>query len=125
MVFNPSARHRGTSLNEQLFKGPDLLISLIGVVMRFRIFPYPISGDIEKMYHQVRVPSHQQSLLKFLWRNPGSDEPQKTYQMAVHIFGAVSSPTSCIFALRRTAEDFGHLYPHLASKVLSNIYTIT
>lgn len=122
VVFNPSARHRGTSLNEQLFKGPDLLTSLIGVVMRFRISPYPISGDIEKMYHQVRVPSHQQSLLKFLWRNPGSDEPPKTYQMAVHIFGAVSSPTSCIFALRRTAEDFGHLYPHAASKVLSNIY---
>jgi hypothetical protein len=42
--------------------------------------------------------------------------------MTVHFFGAVSFPTTCIFALRHTAEDFGHLYPNVANKVLNNIY---
>jgi hypothetical protein len=74
------------------------------------------------MYHQVQVPKQQQSLLKFLWRTHGNKDPPTTFQMTVHIFGAVSSPTTCIFALRRAAKDFGHLYPNVANKVLSNIY---
>jgi hypothetical protein len=121
VVFNPSARFRGTSLNEELFKGPDLLTPLIGVLLRFRQRPHAISGDIQKMYHQVKVPDHQQSLLRFLWRNPGSREEIKTFQMTVHVFGAVSSPTSFIYALRRTAEDFGPKYPSAAERVLNNI----
>ncbi|XP_046632214.1 uncharacterized protein LOC124311889 [Daphnia pulicaria] len=122
VVFNPSARFRGTSLNEELYKGPDLLTSLIGVLLRFRLHPCAISGDIQKMYHQVQVPEHQQSLLRFIWREPGSTEDPQTFQMTVHVFGAVSSPTSCIYALRRTAEDFGPQYPGAAEKVLKNIY---
>lgn len=49
VVFNPSARFKGISLNDQLYKGPDLLTSLIGIIMRFRRLPVPISGDIEKI----------------------------------------------------------------------------
>lgn len=122
VVFNPSAPHKGTSLNEQLYKGPDLLTCLNGVLLRFRQYPYPISGDIEKMYHQVLVPQHQQSLLRFLWNESGDASEPKEYQMKVHVFGAVSSPTSCIYALRKTVEDFGNQFPHVADAVLNNIY---
>jgi hypothetical protein len=122
VVFNPSAHYKETSLNEQLFKGPDLLTCLIGVLLRFRQFPVPISGDIEKMYHQVLVPKQQQSLFRFLWKNPGDVGEPKEYQMTVNIFGAVSSPTSCIYALRKMAEDFGSRFPDVADSVSKNIY---
>ena len=73
------------------------------------------------MYHQVLVPETQQSLFRFLWKNPGDvGEPQE-YQMTVHVFGAVSSPTSCIYALRKTA-DFGSRFPDVADSVFKNIY---
>lgn len=42
--------------------------------------------------------------------------------MTVHVFGAVSSLTSCIYALRRTAEDFGPQLTQAAERVWNNIY---
>lgn len=122
VVFIPSARYKGTSLNEQLYKGPDLLTSLIGVLLRFRQCPVPISGDIEKMYHQMLVLKHQQSLFRFFWNSPGDLREPKEYQMTVHVFGAISSPTSCIFTLRKTAENFGSRFPNVAEVILNNIY---
>ncbi|XP_032798778.2 uncharacterized protein LOC116935610 [Daphnia magna] len=122
VVFNCSAQHNGISLNDMLHQGPDLLTSQVAVLLRFRQFPVPISGDIEKMYHQVQVPASDQSALRFLYQAPGINEPIKAFQMTRHVFGAVSSPTTCIFALRKTTEDNRHLYPKVADLVLSNTY---
>ena len=67
--------------------------------------------------------THQQkSLFHFLWNDSASTAVPKEYQMAVHVFGAVSSPTTCIYALRKTTEDFGSRFPTVAAVVLNNIY---
>ena len=42
--------------------------------------------------------------------------------MTVQIFGAISSPSVCAFALRRTTEDNKAKFPEVASKVISNFY---
>lgn len=42
--------------NEQLLQGPDLTISLVGVVIWFRQEPAAIMVDMEAMFHQVKVP---------------------------------------------------------------------
>jgi hypothetical protein len=75
VVFNCSAWHNGISLNDMLYQGPDLLTSQVAVLLRFRQFPVPIAGDIEKMYPQVQVPASDQSALRFLYQAPGSNEP--------------------------------------------------
>ena len=55
VVFNCSARYRGTSLNERLLHWPDLTNTLVAVFLRFRQEPVALMADIEAMFHQVRV----------------------------------------------------------------------
>ena len=55
VVFDCSARFFGTSLNDHLLQGPDLMNSLAGILCRFRQKPVAFMCDIEKMFHQFRV----------------------------------------------------------------------
>lgn len=106
VVFDCSARFGGTSLNDQLLQGPDLTNRLVGVLTRFRQEPVAFMGDIDAMFHQVRVPEGQRDFLRFLWWPEGdlTRDPEE-YQMNVHLFGAVSSPSCSNFALRKAADD--------------------
>ena len=87
-------------------QGPDLTNSLVGVLLRFRQAPVAFTADIESMFYQVRVPSDQRDFLQFLWWPEGnlSNEIEE-YQMNVHIFGAVSSPSCANFCLKQAADD--------------------
>ena len=112
VVFDCSAKFRGLSLNSMLHKGPDLTNSLIGVLTRFRGERVAVTADIESMFHQVRVPEHDSSFLRFLWWDDGNLAGElQEYQMLVHLFGAISSPASANFALRRTAADNKQCFP--------------
>ena len=55
VVFDAAAKHDGTSLNDNLMTGPDLLNSLFGVIQRFRLFEIALVADVQAMFHQVRV----------------------------------------------------------------------
>ena len=48
VVFDTGATFQPTSLNENLLKGPNLLNSLIGILIRFRKEEFALSGDIER-----------------------------------------------------------------------------
>ena len=123
VVFNAAAKVNGTSLNDCLMKGPDLLTSQLGVFLRFRKDSVALSSDIKAMYHQVRVPEEEQAAFSFFWRDPCDAEAEiGTYRMTRHVFGAVSSPSSCIYALHRTADDNEEEFSDVAPCVRKNFY---
>ena len=66
VVFDAGARYENTSLNEKLYKGPNLLNSLVGTLLRFRQGKYSVVADIEKMFHQVKVEEKDRDALRFL-----------------------------------------------------------
>ncbi len=104
VVFDCSAKFHGSSLNDQLLQGPDLTNSLLGVLTRFRLERVAFIGDIDAMFHQVRVIREHQNFLRFLWWPQGDlDASLQEYAMTVHLFGATSSPSIANYAMRSTA----------------------
>ena len=66
VVFDSSASYEGVSLNEVLFRAPDLNNSLLGVLMRFRKKQVAITADIEHMFNCFVVKEDHRDFLRFL-----------------------------------------------------------
>ena len=99
-MFDAAAKYCGTSLNENLLKGPDLLSNLIGIILHFRINEFAVMGDIVQMFHQVNVPTTDRDVLQFLWRD-NVKHPTEDYIMNVNIFGKKDSPCCSQWALKQ------------------------
>ena len=121
-VFDAASTFAGTSLNEELLQGPDLINNLVGVLVRFRQDPFALITDIESMFHQVRVIPEDTDALQFLWTDGDLQKPEE-YKMLVHIFGAKSSPCCANRALQETANDNEAKYSKLVADVVQrNFY---
>ncbi len=78
VVFDCSARYKGTSLNDHLLTGPDLMNSLTGILLRFRQHPVALMCDIERMFHQFHVIEADRDYLQFLWWRNGDFDTAST-----------------------------------------------
>ncbi|XP_046898685.1 uncharacterized protein LOC124482244 isoform X1 [Hypomesus transpacificus] len=123
VVFDGSAKYKGTSLNEHLLSGPDLLNSLNGVLIRFRRHQVALLCDIEKMFHQFHVYEADRDYLRFLWWKNGNlnTEPQE-FRMKVHLFGAASSPGCANYGLKHLAKENETRFPLASQFMLKDFY---
>lgn len=103
IVWNSSQEFRGISLNDLLYKGPDVLNPIRGVLLRFRNGLHAALGDVRKMYNSVWLKDEEVHLHRFLWRdNPGDD----IEEFAVVRVNIGDKPAGCIaqVAMRETAN---------------------
>ncbi|XP_055366070.1 uncharacterized protein LOC129604298 [Betta splendens] len=123
VVFDCSAKFRGISLNDSLLTGPDLINSLVGVLCRFRKETVAVVCDIERMFHQFYVAPEHRNYLRLLWWEDGQlqSEP-KEYRMAVHLFGAASSPGCANFGLKYLARQHKDNFPSASAFIEKNFY---
>ena len=123
VVFDCSANFQGTSLNQHLLSGPELVNSLVGVLCRFRENIIAVVCDIEQMFYQFAVPVEQRDFLRFLWWEKGDlARDPKEFRMTVHLFGASSSPGCCNFGLKHAARLSKGEYPLASQFVDRNFY---
>ena len=120
-VCNAACTFGGTSLNDVLLPGPDLLADLIGILVRFRLYPVAVCADIEAMFMQVEVPQNEQKFLRFLWRADVSQEIE-VFQYLRHIFGATSSSTCANFTVQKVAHDDKVDFSLASQSVLNSFY---
>ena len=106
VVFDSSAEYEGVSLNGELLSGPDLMNSLLGVLLRFRRETTAVMCDIEQMFHSFHVDPEHRDFLRFLWYKDNTlGRRIIEYRMNIHLFGNGPSPAVATFGLRRTAAD--------------------
>ena len=107
-----------------MLSGSDLTNQLVGVMIRFRVGPVAFMADIQAMFYQIIVPEKQRSFLRFLWWNEGNLDSEITdHEMCVHLFGAVSSPSSSNYALKKAAVDNSSCYGNdAAPAIMKNFY---
>ena len=105
IVFNSSSVFQGHRLNDYWMKGPDLLNSLFGVILRFRENAVAIIGDISKVYHRIQIPVENQHVHRFLWRNLETSRKPDVYIKTVLTFGDKPAPAMAQIALRKTADE--------------------
>ena len=67
IVFDCAAKFQGISLNDTVYRGPDLTNKLVCVLMRSRQERVAFMADIEGMFHQVLVNESDRDVLRFLW----------------------------------------------------------
>ena len=124
VVNDAAAVFEGESLNSNVRSGPDLLSSLVGILLKFRTGTVAIAADVEGMFHQVRVCMEDADSLRFLWKdNVLADGLPDVYQMLVHIFGAKDSPACANYILKRIARDnYKDFSSETYLSVLKNFY---
>ncbi|CAH2091244.1 unnamed protein product [Euphydryas editha] len=106
VVRDAAARTSGVSLNDMLLKGPDLLQSLRGVVMRFRQHTIAVTADIKEMFMQVKLRPQDRDALRYLWKNDRRDDhTPEEYRMTSLIFSASCLPSTAIYVKDLNAKE--------------------
>ena len=125
VVFDCSAKFNGKSLNDCLLTGPDLINSLLGILLRFRKEQVAFQCDITKMFLQFKVQPHQRDLLRFLWWDDGdTTQPPSHFRMTRHLFGAVSSMGCANIGLKGIADDYEHVHGSDATDFIRDCFYV-
>ena len=126
LVYDASAkeRKRDRSLHECLHKGPPLIPLLFDVLMRFRMLPIALVGDVQKAFYQVEVCERDRDCLHFLWVEDPTDMQLKIQELrfTTVIFWSGPSPFLLNGTFQKHFEKYQEVDPLFVKQVLDNLY---
>ncbi|XP_012234575.1 uncharacterized protein [Linepithema humile] len=122
VVFDASSpTTSGRSLNDCLLIGPTIQSELFDILIRFRQYPYVLTGDIVKMYRQIMVKPEHRQYQCILWRE-SSDQPTTTFKLNTVTYGTAAAPFLAIRCLQQLAYDFEGTHPRAATVIAHDFY---
>lgn len=126
IVYNPSKKINGTSLNDKIIPCPNRLEDLVALIVRFRQSPIAVSADVKSFFHAVLVPDDTKDFMRYLWFDQGKiDGLVRQLRLLVHLFGGVASQYCSISALihclrTRSPEEWT---PEFIEKMVRSFYS--
>lgn len=121
IVFDAAAKVGNVSLNSFLLTGPDLYVSLLGVLFRFREGLIAVAGDIREMFNRIVIRPEDQHVQRFLWR-PKGEKQIKHCVFTSMFFGATCSPTIAQLVKNKNAEEFRPQFERAVKEIIQNHY---
>ncbi|XP_075159812.1 uncharacterized protein LOC142232963 [Haematobia irritans] len=117
IVFNASRKSKsGASLNDVLYTGPTLQNDLVSTILNWRKYKYVYSGDIQKMYRQIKIHPDDSAYQRILFQEDPKG-PVQDYELNTVTFGVNCAPFLAIRTLRQLASDSELEFP-LVSKII-------
>jgi len=121
-VADVAAQVNGVSLNTNLLKGPDNLISLLTGLFRFREYAIAVNADVREMFHQIRIILEDQQCQRILWRDGDDSKKPLVYIMQAMMFGPTCSPACAQFVKNYHASLYLEKYPEAADGLIKSTY---
>ena len=120
LVYDGAAKAsaKSYSLNDCLETGPDLINSLLSILIRFRLHRFALKSDIQKAFLQIEIDESDRDLLRSLWIEDGK---VWIYRFARLPFGLTCSPFILAATLRKHIND-SSLSLEQQRKILETFY---
>lgn len=122
VVFDAASKtNSGYSLNDALMLGPNIQDDLLDIILRFRLYHYVVTADIEKMYRQVVVDVADRKYQKILWRENENDSV-KIYTLNTLTQGTKSASFLATRVIKQLALDEIKEFPKASQVLIKDCY---
>ena len=124
IVYDCSARSspEDPSLNDCLEKGPPLQPLILDILLRNRMLPLCITGDIKKAFLQIKLDPADRDAQRLFWYNNMKDRQMVAYRFTRVIFGSASSPYILGATLEKHLSQYQEKFPETVGALLRNTY---
>ena len=123
IVYDGSAKAHAdaVSLNDCLYTGPSLQNNLWSVLVRERMHPLAITGDLKKAFLQVRVKEQDRDALRFHWRADDQSNIE-TLRFTRALFGLAPSPFLLGGVIEHHLDSWESRKPQAVAELRESLY---
>ena len=124
LVINSSLKcpKCGLSLNDMMCKGPNVLLDIWELLVRFRCYTVALVSDITKAYHSLKTGLLEMHLRRVVWRHGVQGAEWKVYGFLVVAFGDRQAAVLLHIAIRMTCEMYQHIDILAAHKMQNDLF---
>ena len=123
IVFDVSSKTDGPSVNNCLYKEPQMTSLIYDILLRFRTFVYALTAGIEKAFLQISIDKDHRNFIRFLWFDDVfSNEPTIVPNRFARVAFGVTSSTLLLNGVIRKYVGQYNFDNEFVQKVIDSFY---